>query len=222
MIFGKIDYINLLPLHIYLKKCSLPSYAKACFTHHIGVPAELNKALLKGRIDAAIISSIESRRKRYKTLPIGICAYKKVDSVLVKKGTKKASDKESASSNALACILGQNAQVIIGDKALKEFLQNPDGFIDLCQLWYKKTALPFCFARFSCTANFKAYKRLFTPFVRKKVFIPSYILKDYAKSRDLSCDEILAYLKLIYYKIGKKEALALSCFINKARALSLI
>lgn len=221
MIFGKIDYLNLLPLHIYLKKCPLPSYAKACFAHHIGVPAELNKALLKGHIDAAIISSIESRKKRYKTLPVGICAYKRVDSVLVKKGTKKAKDKESASSNALASILGQNAQVVIGDKALKAFLQNPELFLDLCSLWYDKTKLPFTFARFSCTANFSSYKRLLAPFVRKKIFIPRYILKDYAKSRGVKCEDVLAYLKLIYYKIGKKEALALNKFLNHARALNL-
>lgn len=222
MIFGKIDYLNLLPLHIYLKKCALPSYTKACFAHHVGVPAKLNKAILKGKIDAAIISSIESRRKRYKTLPIGICAYKKVDSVFVQKGTKRGKDKESASSNALAAILGQDAQVVIGDKALKAYLQNPDDFIDLCSLWYAKTKLPFTFARFSCTAHFKAYKRLLSPFVREKIFIPQYILDNYSKSRGVSTNDIRAYLKLIYYKIGKKEALALKKFLNLASRMKLI
>lgn len=222
MIFGKIDYLNLLPLHIYLKKSSLKSWQKGAMMHHVNVPAALNKALLNRQIDAAIISSIESRRKRYKTLKIGICAYKRVDSVFVKKGTSEGKDKESASSNALARVLNAKGQVIIGDKALKAYLQDKASFIDLCTLWYKQTSLPFTFARFSCTKHFSAYKRLLAPFVRKKIFIPQYILQDYASTRGVSKGQIKDYLKLIYYEIGPKESKALRIFLARAKNKGLI
>ena len=51
MIFGKIDYINLLPLHIYLKKYPLPNGFKASMEHKKGVPSKLNKDLFYRRID---------------------------------------------------------------------------------------------------------------------------------------------------------------------------
>lgn len=123
MIFGKIDYINLLPLHIYLKKYPLPNGFKASMEHKKGVPSKLNKDLFYRRIDAAIISSIESARKKYKNLDLGICANKRVLSVLVEKNTLNAKDPSSATSNALAKVLKQDGKVIIGDKALKLYLK---------------------------------------------------------------------------------------------------
>ncbi|MCR6570898.1 menaquinone via futalosine step 1 [Campylobacter insulaenigrae] len=212
MIFGKIDYLNLLPLHIYLKKMPLPTYVKKITEYKKGVPKKLNESLYFRRIDAAIISSIESYNKKYKTLNIGICANKKVKSVLVKKQTQNKEDSSSATSNALAKILKQNGEVIIGDKALKLYLQNPNAYIDLCEVWYEKLKLPFVFARFSCIKNFSNYKKIMNCFVKRKIFIPQYILCDYAKSRKLSQREIKNYLKLIYYKIDTKEQLALKKF----------
>lgn len=48
LIFGKIDYINLLPLHIYLKKAPLPSTFKQIMAHKKGVPSVINYKLKKG------------------------------------------------------------------------------------------------------------------------------------------------------------------------------
>ncbi|WP_291950114.1 MqnA/MqnD/SBP family protein [Campylobacter sp.] len=212
MIFGKIDYLNLLPLHIYLKKMPLPTYVKRTTEYKKGVPRKLNESLYFRRIDAAIISSIESYRKKYKTLNVGICANKKVKSVLIKKQTQNKEDNESATSNVLAKILKQNGEVIIGDKALKLYLQNQNAYIDLCEVWYEKFNLPFVFARFSCIKNFSNYKKIMNCFVKNKIFIPQYILCDYAKSRQLSQKDIKDYLQLIYYKIGAKEQFALKKF----------
>lgn len=213
MIFGKIDYLNLLPLHIYLKRMPLPTYVKKTTEYKKGVPAKLNKCLYYRRIDAAIISSIESRLKKYKTLNIGICANKKVKSVLVKKNTQHKDDASSATSNALAKVLRQNGEVIIGDRALRLFLQNPNDYIDLCKLWHEKTNLPFVFARFSCMKNFSSYKKIMNQFVKSKIFIPQYILINYSNSRKLSQSDIKDYLRLIYYKIDTKEQLALKKFL---------
>ncbi|WP_139471115.1 MqnA/MqnD/SBP family protein [Campylobacter armoricus] len=218
MVFGKIDYLNLLPLHIYLKKSAFPSYVKRTTEYKKGVPSKLNRHLYFRRIDAAIISSIESRRKKYKTLNVGICANKKVKSVLVKKHSQSKEDASSATSNALAKVLKQKGEVVIGDKALKLYLQNPKDYIDLCELWYEKTNLPFVFARFSCVKNFSIYKKMMKNFIKSKTFIPQYILLNYSKSRNLSQKEISAYLKLIYYKIGVKEQMALKKFLAKTNS----
>lgn len=221
MIFGKIDYINLLPLHIYLKKYPLPNGYKAAMEYKKNVPSKLNEALFKRRIDAGFISSIESIRAKYKNLNLGICANKKVMSVIAQKHTPKQKDYDSATSNALAEILGLNAKVLIGDKALKLYLQNPKLYIDLCTLWYEKTQLPFVFARFSCTRKKAVFQKILNAFLRKKIKIPDYILEKYAKTRNIAKSDIRYYLdELIYYKIGTKEKRALKKFIKATKACS--
>lgn len=221
MIFGKIDYINLLPLHIFLKKSPLPNGFKKAMEYKKDVPSKLNKALFYRRIDAAVISSIESSRKKYKTLDIGICANKKVQSVLVKKNSQNKKDEASATSNALAQTLRVNGEVIIGDRALRMYLQNPSEFIDLCTLWYEKTHLPFVFARFSCMRNKDFFKKILASFVRSKIFIPRYILEYYANSRQIRADDIKIYLKeIIYHKIAYKEKRALKLFLKKSNKAS--
>lgn len=216
-IFGKIDFLNLLPLHIYLKKYPLPSGLKKATEYKKGVPSKLNKELHFRRVGAAVISSIKSRQKGYKTLDIGICAHKKVDSVLVQKGVRDEKDPASATSNALALLLNQHGRVIIGDKALRLYLQSPDEFNDLCTAWYERTGLPFVFARFCCVSNFNFFKKIFSPFLRRKIFIPRYILDFYANSRQISPESIKAYLNLIYYKISRKEKKALKLFLDSAQ-----
>ena len=216
-IFGKIDFLNLLPLHIYLKKYPLPNGLKQATAYKKGVPSKLNRELRYRRIGAAVISSIESRHKAYKKLDIGICAYKKVHSVIVQKGMGYEKDPASATSNMLALVLNQHGKVIIGDKALKAYLQSPSDFTDLCGAWHERTGLPFVFARFCCATNSKFFKKIFSPFLRRKIFIPRYILDFYANSRQISPAQIKAYLNLIYYKISRKEKKALKLFLNSAQ-----
>ncbi|MDO4674736.1 MqnA/MqnD/SBP family protein [Campylobacter sp.] len=218
MIFGKIDYINLLPLHIYLKKYPLPNGFKAAFEYKKAVPSKLNKDLFYRRIDAAFVSSIESARKKYKNLNLGICARGHVWSVLVEKNTPMQKDLSSASSNALAEILGARGRVIIGDRALALYCQDEDRYVDLCALWYEKTGLPFVFARFSCTQKKIIYAKILKNFTQKKIKIPRYILENYAQDRNICSHKIRLYLnEVIYYKIGFREELALRCFIRAVR-----
>ncbi len=215
MIFGKIDYINLLPLHIYLKKYPLPSGIKKTMEHKKGVPSKLNRDLFYRRVDAAIISSVESKRTKYKNLDIGICANKQVLSVIVEKNSPNEKDLSSATSNVLVRVLKQKGRVIIGDEALRLYLQDSSKFSDLCTLWYEKTGLPFVFARFSCVKNKKFYAKILRNFTRTKVKIPRYILEKYAKTRKILPKDIKAYLGVIYYKIGRKECKALKLFFKK-------
>lgn len=122
MIFGKIDYLNLLPFSVFLKGCRAPNAFKAALNYHKGVPSAMSEALVKGRIDAAVISSVEARRARFKRLKLGICAQAAVKSVLVRLGERKP-DAASRTSNALSEILGVKGEVIIGDRALRLYLQ---------------------------------------------------------------------------------------------------
>ncbi len=217
MIFGKIDYINLLPFHVFIKGSSLQNSFKKTIEYKKGVPSELNKKLRLGKIDAAIISSVESAKPFYKKLDLGICAQKRVNSVLVRKNSPTKKDKASATSNALSNILHVKGEVIIGDRALKMYLQSPDEFEDLVTLWHKKTKLPFVFARLCVRKNHNFYERLSKRFLSRKTKIPRYILDRYASTRQIEQKEILSYLKLIHYPLKQKQKKALNIFLKKVR-----
>ncbi|MBE2984059.1 menaquinone via futalosine step 1 [Campylobacter sp. RM9344] len=221
MIFGKIDYLNLLPFHVFLKRSPLKSYVKKSIEFKKGVPSKLNLALRKNRIDAAVISSVESRRKIYKKLDLGIVAKNDVKSVLVRKNSTSSLDNASASSNMLSKVLGLQGEVIIGDRALKAYLnEGEDKFHDMASAWHKKTNLPFVFARFCYRKDGKMYEKLTKNFLRQKVKIPNYILAQYAKTREISQNDIKWYLNFISYKIGAKEKKALFIFLNRAAKLN--
>lgn len=221
MLFGKIDYLNLLPFHVFLKKSTLQGPYKQFIEHNKGVPSELCKRLYKGQIDAAIISSVESRRKKYKKLDFGIVSKNKVLSVLVQKNTPKATDPASMTSNMLSKILKINGQIIIGDNALRKYLNlGAPKFYDLGEIWHKKHNLPFVFARFCYTKNGDFYKKIVSKFLKTNVKIPQYILQNYSKSREISPKNIKWYLKYITYKINKKEKMALKIFLQKSRVMN--
>jgi chorismate dehydratase len=122
MVFGKIEYLNLLPFHIFMKRFTKSTQQSMSMHYKRGVPTKINEKFLSHRVDAAFISSI--RAKNYKYVDLGIIAKKEVLSVLVVPDAKNKADVESASSNVLANILKLNGKVLIGDKALKYYLEN--------------------------------------------------------------------------------------------------
>jgi len=219
MIFGKIDYINLLPFHIFLKKSSLSNSFKQSCEYKKSYPSNINKKFRKRTVDAAFISSIESDRKSIKTLPLGIVAKKNVNSVLIKKNSLSSNDPHSATSNVLAKVLDIKGEVYIGDKALKLFLQNPNEYIDLANEWNCNYKLPFVFARLSVNKHFKTYKKLSDNFKNKSIKIPQYILKGYAYERGIPPKEILKYLSLISYDVREKEMRGFKLFLKKSKLL---
>ncbi len=212
MIIGKIDYINLLPFYTFLKKKLKDSGSRKALEFYKGTPAGVNKKFIKGRVEAAVISSIFS--PKYRCSDFGIVAYKRVLSVLVCPGELKE-DKDSNTSNILAKVLGVQGEVQIGDKAL---LRKDRKCQDLASLWYQKTGLPFVFARFCYhSRRAKEYEALADNFLNSHTKIPTYLLKRYAKRSGISQKEIRNYLKLIGYKIGKKEKLGLKRFLHLAK-----
>lgn len=216
MIFAKIDFINLLPLHVFIKK-NLSSQMKQIIEYNKSYPASINKKFKKRKVDAAVISSIASRRCK-KCLDLGIVANGVVDSVLVIPGSYKK-DFQSETSNALAKVLKIEGEVVIGDKALYKFYNSDEEFIDLAKEWGKKYNLPFVFARLCANKHQKYLDKLAKNFLKIKVNIPQYILEKYAKRSGISKKQIQNYLTKIQYKLGVKEKKSLKLFLRLTREL---
>lgn len=216
MIFAKIDFINLLPLHVFIKK-NLSSQMKQIIEYNKSYPASINKKFKKRKVDAAVISSIASRRCK-KCLDLGIVANGVVDSVLVIPGSYKK-DFQSETSNALAKVLKIEGEVVIGDKALYKFYNSDEEFIDLAKEWGKKHNLPFVFARLCANKHQKYLDKLAKNFLKIKVNIPQYILEKYAKRSGISKKQIQNYLTKIQYKLGVKEKKSLKLFLRLTREL---
>jgi len=215
MIFGSISYLNLLPFQIFLKRYLPDSGLKKGLAYRKNVPSQINKALSRRQIDAGFISSIES--PKYRCSDLGIIANRAVYSVFVLKG-KNESDNESASSNRLAEVLKLQGKVLIGDKALVYYLQGGEG-IDLTTEWYKRTQLPFVFARLCYTCHGEFIERIAKAFSRQPIKIPQYILKREAEKRGISPNELRWYLKHIKYNMNHKSKKSLKLFLKKSREL---
>ncbi|HFU74770.1 MAG TPA: hypothetical protein ENK66_00845 [Arcobacter sp.] len=216
MIFAKIDFINLLPFYVYIKKNLPSSRQKQIIEYKKSYPSKINKKFKKRQIDGAFISSIKS--KNCTCSDIGIIAQNEVLSVLALKGEYQK-DFQSDTSNVLAQILNINGEIIIGDKALIYYFQNKESndFKDLAALWNKEYKLPFVFARLCFNKYDETFLKTSEKFVQYKVKIPQYILKKYAKRSGLSSKQILFYLEKITYSINHKEKLALKKFFILAK-----
>lgn len=212
MIFAKIDFINLLPFYIFIKKNIKSTQQKQIINYKKSYPSAINKKFKKRQIDAAFISSVAS--KKCNCLDLGIVAKSEVLSVLVLKG-KDEKDYQSDTSNALAKVLNTTGKVLIGDKALYYYhhSENKD-FIDLAQLWKETYNLPFVFARLCFNKEEKYLKNLSKQFLNSNIKIPQYILSQYAKRTGLSNTQIKEYLTKISYKITHKEKQSLKLFFK--------
>ena len=209
MVFGKIEYLNLLPFHTFMKYYTKSSSQKMIMNYKKGVPSYINNEFLAKRIDAAFISSVKA--KKYKYVNLGIIAKKEVLSVLVIPNTDNKHDNESATSNILAQILGIKGEVIIGDKALKYYLEDKPN-IDLAQRWNKKYNLPFVFALLCYHKDKNLYKNIEKKFLKQKIKIPQYILKQASKRTDIKEKDILNYLNYISYSLDTKAKKGLKLF----------
>ncbi len=209
MIFGKIEYLNLLPFHVFMKRFTKSSQQAQSMHYKRGVPADVNKEFIAHRVDAAFISSI--RAKNYKNVKLGIIAKKEVHSVIVIPYTDNEADNESASSNILANILNVQGKVLIGDKALKHYLQGNE-VLDLAALWYEKHQLPFVFALLCFHKEKNIYKSIEREFLKQKIKIPNYILKQASRRTGISPQDILDYLKYISYELDFKAQRGLKKF----------
>lgn len=217
MLFAKIDFINLLPFHVFIKKNIKSNQVKAIIEYKKSYPSVINKKFKKRKVDSAFISSIASRGE--KRLDFGIIARADVQSVILIPGEEKE-DYQSETSNALAKVLDLKGKVLIGDKALKYFHDSEDkNFIDLALAWQDKYNLPFVFATLCFNKNERYLKKVTRRFNKRKIYIPQYILEKYSKRSGISKEAILEYLKRIDYDIGIKEKRAIKKFLQLTKSL---
>jgi chorismate dehydratase len=174
------------------------------------VPSKINRDFHSRKVDFAFISSITSKKSHCSEL--GIIARKDVLSVLLIKGENKK-DSASQTSNRLAEILGQNGEVIIGDKALQIFF-NSDEVIDLALEWNKRFNLPFVFAKFCFHKNLKLTRNISKKFKKEKTKIPYFIMKRNSQKLNLSFHQIRFYLSKIDYFCDRKTKKGLEKFLK--------
>ncbi len=211
MLFGSISYLNLLPFQLFLKRYLRSDAAKMGFRYKRAVPSQINASLRRGEVDAAFISSVHS--PRFKCTDLGIIADKKVYSVFVLP-EEEATDPASATSNHLAKILDLHGRVLIGDAALKYYLDGGEGN-DLAEAWHERTGLPFVFARLCYNKHGKAIEKLAHTFAHTKVRIPQYILKKEAAKRGITPQQLTWYLGFIYYKLDWRAKRGLKKFLRQ-------
>jgi len=209
MIFGKIEYLNLLPFYVFMKR-----YAKST-RHHMslqykkGVPSKINRDFEARRVDAAFISSITARGCR--TAPLGIIARKEVLSVLLIPGDQVIEDSASATSNVLAKVLGMRGEVVIGDNALRLYLSGSE-VEDLAKVWHERYGVPFVFAVLCHHRRRKDMERLSRDFLRRGHKIPHYLLRKASAETGIAPKDILHYLTFISYRMDRKAYLGLKKF----------
>jgi chorismate dehydratase len=158
---GRISYLNMAPVFYGLD---------ADVEEVVGVPTELNRALLDGAVDLAPISSIAwAQNAGQLRLLRRLCVSSEgaVGSIqLVAPGRladvrSVAVTPESATSVVLTRILlpraehvplGEeaDAKLLIGDGALRSAFEDPTPHYDLGNLWLERTGLPMVFAVWAC------------------------------------------------------------------------
>ncbi|MGH2922005.1 MAG: menaquinone biosynthesis protein [Gaiellaceae bacterium] len=161
MRLGRISYVNMAPV-FYRLEAEVEEVA--------GVPTELARALLDGEVDVAPIPSIEwARNADSLRLLARLCVSSDgaVDSIQLvtprplEHVRSIAVTPESATSAALARVLlpeaehvahgeSADAQLLIGDAALRSAFEDPTPHHDLGRLWQERTGLPMVFAVWAC------------------------------------------------------------------------
>lgn len=220
MVFGKIEYLNLLPFYVFMKRYSKTLRHHATIDYKKGVPSKINREFKYRRVDAAFISTAVLQRRKCQQSLLGIVAKREVLSVLVIPNEYSIKDSASATSNLLADILQIEGKVIIGDKALKYYLQEVESgnynFIDLAEEWQNRYKTPFTFALLAVNKKEREIKKLSKTFLKRKIYIPQYLLENASKTSGISKKDILYYLDYISYEVDKKSRRG----IGKFKALS--
>ncbi len=212
MVFGKIEYLNLLPFHVFMKRFTRSSQQSMSMHYYRDVPAKTNKKFISHKVDAAFISSIKA--KNHKHVNLGIIAKKEVLSVLVVPHINNVNDTASETSNVLAKILNVQGEVLIGDKALRYYLQKKP-HVDLAKMWNEKYNLPFVFALLCYHKDKELYKKIEKNFLKSRVKIPMYILNEASTRTEISQKNILNYLKHISYNLDTKAKKGLAKFYRE-------
>ncbi len=209
MIFGKIEYLNLLPFHVFMKRFTRSSQERMSMQYYKNVPAVINTRFVARKADAAFISSIAA--KKYAHVGLGIIAKKEVLSVLLVPHEGHEKDSASASSNALAKVLGLEGKVMIGDRALSYFFEGHE-HTDLAKEWRSRYGVPFVFALLCFHKEKELYRKIERKFLKSPVKIPQYLLQKASQRTGVSPKNILYYLEYISYDLDASAKRGLKLF----------
>ena len=234
---GRIGYVNMAPVFHRLE---------ADVEEVVGVPTELNRALLEDEIDVAPISSIEYARNadRLRLLPrLCVSSEGAVDSIqLVSRLPLEdvrtiAVTPESATSVALTRVLlphadhvplGEpgDATLLIGDAALKSAFEDPTPHYDLGRLWLDRTGLPMVFAvwaaREPVADGMVELQDALVASLRQARSDPETLAYEASERYGYPAGFLARYFEKLRYRFGPRERAGLYTFLELARDAGLL
>src|SRR5947209_9728539 len=202
----------------------------------VGVPTELNRALLTGECDLAPISSIEYARnaETLRILPrLCVGSEGAVDSIqLVSRRPLEqvrsvAVTPESATSVVLTKVLlpeaeqvplGEEADatLLIGDAALRSAFEDPTPHYDLGRLWLERTGLPMVFAVWAAPepvpAGIAALEDALVASVRLARAEPENLAFEASQCYGYPAGFLARYFEKLRYRFGPRERAGLYTF----------
>src|SRR6478736_5252480 len=229
---GRIGYVNMAPVFYRLE---------AEVEEHVGVPTDLNRALLAGECDLAPISSIEYARNadRLRILPrLCVSSQGAVDSIqLVSKTPLEhvrtvAVTPESATSVVLTKVLlpeaehvplgeAADAKLLIGDAALQSAFEDPTPHHDLGRLWLERTGLPMVFAVWAAPEpvvdGLTELQEALVASVRLARSEPERLAHEASARYGYPAGFLARYFEKLRYSFGPRERAGLYTFLEMAR-----
>lgn len=229
---GRIGYVNMAPVFYRLE---------AEVDERVGVPTELNERLLAGELDLAPISSIEYARNadRLRILPrlcVGsegaVDSIQLVSRVALERIRSIAVTPESATSVVLTKVLlpeadhvplGEDAeaQLLIGDAALRSAFEDPTPHHDLGRLWLERTGLPMVFAVWAApepvAAGLSDLEEALVSSVRLARAEPERLAYEASERYGYPPGFLARYFEKLRYSFGPRERAGLYTFLEMAR-----
>jgi chorismate dehydratase len=229
---GRISYVNMAPIFFRLD---------ADVDEVVGVPTELNRALVEGTLDLAPISSIEYARNagRLRVLPrLCVSSEGAVDSIqLVSRAPLEsvrsvAVTPESATSAVLVRVLlpgaeqvplgeDADAKLLIGDAALKSVFEDPTPHYDLGRLWLERTGLPMVYAVFACADpapdGIVELEDALLEAYRTARERPEELAREASERYGYPAGFLARYFEKLRYRFGPRERAGLLSFFELAR-----
>ena len=234
---GRIGYVNMAPVFYRLD---------AEVEEVVGVPTDLNRALLEDEIDVAPISSIEYARNadRLRLLPrLCVSSQGAVDSIqLVSRLPLDevrtiAVTPESATSVALTRVLlpdaehvslddPADAKLLIGDAALKSAFEDPTPHHDLGGLWRERTGLPMVFAvwaaREPVAEGIAELEEALVASLRLARSEPENLAYEASERYGYPPGFLARYFEKLRYRFGPRERAGLYTFLELAQDAGLL
>jgi chorismate dehydratase len=229
---GRISYLNMAPVFYGLE---------ADVEQVEGVPTALTQMLLDGEIDIAPIPSIDYARnaEHFRILPrMCVSSEGAVDSIqLVTRVSfgqirSVAVTHESATSVVLVRILLPNAdivplgidadaQLLIGDAALRSAFEDPTPHYDLGRLWLERTGLPMVFAVWAApeplVEGLIELEHSLVASVRLARAEPERLARQASEEYDYPTGFLARYFEKLRYSFGPRERAGLLTFLEMAR-----